>query len=229
MRAVFLDFDNHVENDLVITGDSAHHLNVVRVKNNEEILVLNGKGIALEAVVKSISKHTIELKIAGKLNKSPSHALSLAIASPKKDAFEDIVKMAVELGIKEIYPLKSEYSQYDYAPSERLNRILESALIQSNNYFLPIIHPQQTLESYIAATSEQVYFFNSIEDTHNTTNSVTSSSGGVLLIGPEAGFKNEEIEMIRQSKKAKEIHLPTPILRAPTAFAAGVGHLLARM
>lgn len=227
MRAIFLNQEFKQNEQLItIEGDGAHHLNVVRVKNQEEILILNGRGQALKGRVVSIAKQNVDLEVVEFLEKKRTHELSLAIALPKKDAFEDIVKMAVEIGVKEIYPLTSKYSQYEYVPSERLERIVESALIQSNNYFSPKIFEQQTLDSFIANHQTPIWFFNSQGSDQKVQN------GGIdhtILIGPEGGFSSEEVDLIRSFKnEVIEIMAPTPIMRAPTAFAVASGYLLSR-
>lgn len=228
MRAVFFKAEFQAnEASLTITGEAAHHLNVVRVKNQEEILILNGQGQGLIARVVSIAKQKIDLEVIQLLKKERTHELSLAIALPKKDAFEDIVKMAVEIGIKNIYPLSSQFSQYDYAPSERLDRVIESALIQSNNYFWPEIFPQQSLDSFIANHKQPLWFFNS------QGSGQKEQAGGfnhTILIGPEGGFSSEEVKLIRSfENKVIEIMAPTPIMRAPTAFAVASGYLLSKL
>lgn len=227
MRAIFHSFENVDKGEtLVVTGDSAHHLNVVRVRANESVLLLNGKGVRLTGVVKTIQKNQVEIEISNKEVLAPTHHLSLAIANPKKDAFEDILKAAVELGVKEIYPLSSEFSQYDYAPSERVDRIVESALIQSNNSFWPIVHSQTSLQDFLSNHKNTLVFFNSRANT-SSKNSDILTLEKTILIGPEGGFSASEVEMISSHAKAFEIHLPTPILRAPTAVAASIGYLLA--
>lgn len=227
MRAVYHSFDNVYEGDvLTITGDAAHHLNVVRVKNNEVILLLNGKGSILRGEIQSVSKNQIEIKIEHAEVFEYKHELSLAIANPKKDAFEDILKSAVELGLKHIYPLSSDFSQYDYTPSERIQRVLESALIQSNNPFFPIIHEQQTLKNFLNTHQDTLVFFNS-QINPDTTKAAVQNTAKTILIGPEGGFSPNEVEEILKFSKVQEIHLPTPIMRAPTAVASSVGYLLA--
>lgn len=228
MRAIFHPFESINENEiLIISGDAAHHLNVVRVKTGESILILNGQGVKLSAEVKVITKTQVEIFIVSKEVLKRSHELSLAIANPKKDAFEDILKMAVELGVKDIYPMSSDFSQYDYVDSERVQRILESALIQSNNPFFPVIHEQVKLSEFLDTHPDMLVFFNSrlsegpaldLKDQHKKT----------ILIGPEGGFSPSEVASILKFSKICEIHLPTPILRAPTAVASSVGYLLAR-
>lgn len=227
MRAVFHSFENHSAGEVVhIMGEAAHHLNVVRVKAHEFILLLNGKGSKLTGEITSVQKNQVDIKITHSEKFHPSHELSLAIASPKKEAFEDILKFSVELGIRHVYPLSSDFSQYDYMASERVQRILESALIQSNNPFFPEIHAQQSLKNFLATHQETIVFFNSQKNQHakNDDNALGSKT---VLIGPEGGFSPAEVVAITNYSKTQEIHLPTPILRAPTAVASSVGYLLA--
>ena len=227
MRAVYNDFDNLVSGDnLVLSGDNAHHLNVVRVKVNEVILLMNGKGAILHGEILSISKNQVEIKIQQTENFEATHELSLAIANPKKDAFEDILKAAVELGIQHIYPLTSKFSQYDYVPSERIQRVLESALIQSNNPYFPIIHVQQTLSNFLNNHQNTLVFFNSQKISSKIKNEIQVKAK-TILIGPEGGFSSDEVINILKFSNVLEIHLATPIMRASTAVATSVGYLLA--
>ena len=228
MRAVYHSFDSIASGDqLVIIGDAAHHLNVVRVKANETVLLMNGKGSILKGVIQALSKNRVEIKIEHSETFQHTHELSLAVANPKKEAFEDILKSAVELGLKHVYPLSSEFSQYDYASSERIQRVLESALIQSNNPFFPIIHEQQTLKNFLNTHQDTLVFFNS-QINPNSAKKEFHNIAKTILIGPEGGFSPNEVAEILKFSQVQEIHLPTPIMRAPTAVASSVGYLLAQ-
>ena len=225
MRAVFVNQDSFAQNEELVLGEEpSHHLNVTRVKAGEEILVLNGAGLRVVTSVMSIGKKQVELKVQYFEQLERKHSLSLAIGLPKKDAFEDILKMSVELGIVNIYPLTTNFSQYLYEPSDRIQRIIESAMIQSNNCYFPVIHPQVTLENFVNNYNNPLYFLNSIEE--KTSLSAIKNGQSCFLIGPEAGFTKDEIKLLRSHKNISEIHLPTPILRAPTAVAAAAGFLL---
>jgi 16S rRNA (uracil1498-N3)-methyltransferase len=225
LRAIFHSYDSLEKNVVIIlTGDSFHHLNVTRARENEKILILNGKGQKALGLITVIAKKNIELKILESETCIPDHKLSLAIAMPKKEAFEDILKISTELGINEVFTLSSEYSQYVFEQNERVQRILESALIQSNNTYIPIIHNEQSLTNFIATHTEKIAFFNSKKLEENIK--VETSEKITILIGPEGGFSQSEIELISKYSKIIEIHLPTPILRAPTAVASSVGYLL---
>lgn len=226
MRAVFCELDSAIEleTEINISGERAHHLQVVRVKVNEDLLVLNGRGQRFFSKVVNITKKEVVLKILKIENGSHHHHISLAIALPKKDAFEDILKNSVELGIGQIFPLYSEFSQYDYEPSERVGRILESALVQSNNLFLPKISEQINLLDYLKNFSSPLIYFSARPASSELI--ISSDSNLTMLIGPEAGFSPSEEEQILAYTNIKVIHLPTPILRAPTAVATSLGFLL---
>ena len=64
------------------------------LKNNDLLKVLNGQGQILLAQVTSLSKNNVELVVRQIEDAERSHNISLAIALPKKEAFEDILKMA---------------------------------------------------------------------------------------------------------------------------------------
>ncbi|MFA6237284.1 MAG: RsmE family RNA methyltransferase [Bacteriovorax sp.] len=225
MRAIYYQFDKLKDQQtIVVTGDAAKHLHVVRVKENEDILVLNGKGARALSKVGDISKNQISLRVQRIDETSPFHQIGLAIATPKKEAFEDILKMAVELGVLNIYPLSSDFSQYDYQESERINRILESAMIQSNNSFMPVIHQQQKLRDFVNSLNVQLAFFNSKPVECGKAEKINREC--IVLIGPEGGFSPSEDAHISAKSNSFSIHLPTPIQRAPTAVASSVGYLL---
>ena len=226
MRAVFCEIDNDtvMGAEVNIDGDRAHHLNVVRLKTNEDLLVLNGKGFYFYSKVLSISKKEIMIKIVKVESAKPKHQITLAIAMPKKEAFEDILKNSVELGISQIFPLSSDFSQYNFEPNERVEKILESALVQSNNLYLPGISQQETLADFLNKFTGPLVYFSAQPAVSGEK--VHRDSKVTVLIGPEAGFSPTEEEQIRTHKNIIIIHLPTPILRAPTAVATSVGYLL---
>jgi 16S rRNA (uracil1498-N3)-methyltransferase len=226
VRAVFCDIDNNcvIGSDITISGERAHHLQVVRIKQNEDLLILNGNGTKFSAKVVSISKKEIQLTILKCENTTDKNNLSLAIALPKKDAFEDILKLSVELGISQVFPLYSEFSQFEYVPNERTGRLLESALIQSNNLFLPNVSQQLKLSDYLQNITGTLIYFSA--NRHHSNVKITETMNSTILIGPEAGFSQDEEDQIRAVSNIKIIHLPTPILRAPTAVATSVGYVL---
>lgn len=225
MRAIFHPFENAI-GTVLVTDEQAKHLQVVRIKTGESVLVLNGRGMKASATVGLITKNSVELIINSVETETPKHHIHLVVATPKKDAFEDILKIAVELGVKSIQPVTSEFSQYEYASGERISRILESALIQSNNAFLPEILPQIKLEQFLSSNKRPLYFFNSRPSANKEAEKPLAEKS--VLIGPEGGFSERECALILERPEVYTIHLPTPIQRAPTAVASSIGYLLGK-
>ena len=64
MRAVFCDLKSGAAGEeVVISDDRAHHLQVVRVKIDEEVLVLNGMGQRFFSKIIEVTKKEVVLKI----------------------------------------------------------------------------------------------------------------------------------------------------------------------
>lgn len=226
MRAIYLPFEKTtLGKSLLVRDEQAKHLQVVRIRQGEEVLILNGKGDKAFTKVETITKNEVELIVEKTESGKRLHDFHLAIANPKKDAFEDILKIAVELGVKSIQPLSSSFSQYEFESGDRVNRILENALVQSNNLFLPEILPQISLQNFLETHNSPLYFFNSRPDKESVPK--VASGDKTVLIGPEGGFSEQEVENIGRYSQVFSIHLPTPIQRAPTAVASSIGYLLA--
>jgi 16S rRNA (uracil1498-N3)-methyltransferase len=226
MRAVLIESDFSAGAMLELSEEQAHHLGVVRARTGDQILVINGKGEKADATIVTLTKKSGQIQIQSITKDSRKHQISIALGVPKKDAFEDIVKMAVELGVVEIHPLSSQFSQYEVEPSERLNRLIESAMIQSNNLFWPAFYKQTTLDKFLENFDGNLIYFSSRPTSSEFKLESPFTSQTIVLIGPEGGFSEAEEAKIMAYKKAKIVHLPTPIMRAPTAVATSIGYLL---
>ncbi len=228
MRAILIKNIN-LENDskISVEGESAHHLNVVRVKENEEVLILNGNGSKAKAKVISSGKKRVDLHVLSVESFEKKSELNLFLGVPKKDAFEDIVKNAIECGFTNIIPMNTKYSQYEVQLNERLDKIIESALVQSNNTFVPRIHEQIHLEE-IDKVDINVNFsiLMSVNKSNQEQIKFADKSSIAIFIGPEAGFSPEEEEFILKSRfNVCTAQMPCPILRAPTAVAVSAGYV----
>jgi 16S rRNA (uracil1498-N3)-methyltransferase len=230
MRAIYYKYLNSELGSLNLEGDEARHLiKVARIRKDEDVLLLNGEGLVAKAVVTDVSKIEIQLDIKEVETRKRAHNIHLALGLPKRDAFEEILRSSVELGIGKIYFWKSEYSQHDYQQSERYQRILESALIQSNNPFLPeliSLSSEEQLFEEIETYSQSFYFCS-----HAVGPQVLKSQHYkeqlLIIIGPEGGFSPREEKLLEDSESTDSIHLATAILRAPTAVATALGYILA--
>ncbi len=140
MRASFVGgIKKGVGETEILRGDCLHHLlNVARVKKGQGLKLLDGKGKSAFGVIESISKKSVEVKIERvETFERSANSISVAFARPKKDALEFCLRASVETGAEKIYVLHSERSQTYPSKPERYQKILETALEQSNNPFMP--------------------------------------------------------------------------------------------
>lgn len=227
MRALYLEklpSGDHCE----LQGDVLHHLTqVVRIKADDELLLLDGKGNKIFGKVEAVSKKTLMLAITHRETLTQESTYDLALVVPKKDALELCLKEATELGFATIYLVRGDYSQMKIPDHDRIKNLLVSALEQSNSAFLPQI--QEVSLSGISWNEYQKVLWLDSQSSISEESSVTGSGKDILLVGPEAGFSPDERSYLLEVKNLERVHLPTPIMRTPTAVAAGAGLLLQRL
>lgn len=231
MRAIYdKDASSYLlDSEIEIQDSNFIHLSkVCRVKESENCLVLNGLGTVLNATVIKLKKDSLFLKIIAKSEIDRNYQIDLLLGVPKKDYFEDCLRVATEIGIRNIIPFKCHYSQPLDLNFERCHRIFESALIQSNNPYLPNILPLCSLEQFNLKWSsyENVWVaFNDISMEIKAT-PISKELPQLLIIGPEGGFSSFEVNYFKNISKCRFISLPSPILKSSTAIAAIVGPLI---
>ena len=93
--------------------ETQHCIKVLRQKVGDSIYVTNGKGQAIEGIIKQFSKKEVEIEIKNSIElPSKTTPLHLAIAPTKNlDRFVFFIEKAVELGVSEITPIITFHSE----------------------------------------------------------------------------------------------------------------------
>lgn len=229
MRALFQENLQVLEN-YIIKDDGFHHLaHVIRIKEGELLLLLNGRGLVVKTEVESISKREIKLKYVSSDTLSKKLHIDIALGMPKKEALELCFKEAVELGISNIHLIKSDYAQNKAPEHSRIKSLLISALEQSNSPFLPLTAEMEWTDINYN-NYDFIYFLNSQSPGSNLIKFPSSMDQKILLvIGPEGGFSSKEIQYLSNVSNINVLNLPTGILRTPTALAVAAGVVLSRL
>ncbi len=228
MRAIF--FKNKIsKGDLLdLDGPTAKHLiSATRVRLGEEVLILNNSGSKYKSTITSIDKKSLKLKVGTPLKGKRSNVPDIILMLPKKEAFIDILKSIVELGVHNLYPFSSEYSQQKLEISgERLERVLESSIIQSNNPFGVKIRKMRPFSEISQLTKEydQTVYFSSIEKSTLKNRGEANLSRTLIIIGAEGGLSSSEEKYLKEIL-VDFVNLPTYILRSKTAVSTAVGFL----
>lgn len=224
MRAVYIsspDFDT-ITDGHELSGAATHHLiKVIRVKASEKLLLLNGEGEGKLVEVSEVQKKSLKVKVLETKKAKKKSNITMAIGQLKKDAMDSALKSCVELGVGKIIIIRSEFSQRYELNMERVNRLLVSALEQSNNYFLPIVE-NCDLRS-IKVDGYQNKLVCSLKT--NAKDNELEDGRTLVLIGPEGGFSSDE-EAYLESKDCRFLSWDLPILRAKTACIFSVGYIM---
>ena len=228
MRAIVIRNFYSKTNTFILDGKKAQHLlNVVRVRLEEEVQILDGAGNSYLAKVLSTKKKSLELEILEKKEQDKKDLnLSVSFGLTKKDSFELSIKQLIEIGIMNINILNTEYSQRYEIKEERLVSIIESAMEQCNEANYPTIN-FQNFDDFIENNQDDVIYFSSI-GTENKKLDVDKTKKYNLLLGPEGGLsKKEESKIINMGSVV--IHLPTNIMRTSTAVNFCSGYVLGKL
>lgn len=215
-----------VQENYCLRDEGFHHLvHVVRIKINEPLLLLDGQGLCVETVVETISKKELKLRLVKQFKMPRSYTFDLVLGLPKKEAFELCIKEVTELGFRRVYLVRTDYSQIKVPELERIEKLLVSALEQSNAPYLPEIS-ESVLEDIPWNNYAEVLLLDSQTKASPPPFLTEPLASRLLVVGPEGGFSPSELQYFHAKSTLKVINLPTPILRTPTAVATGAGVMM---
>ncbi|MBI5676148.1 MAG: 16S rRNA (uracil(1498)-N(3))-methyltransferase [Nitrospirae bacterium] len=221
MICIFLPPEELSAEEVIIAGDQAKHLSVLRVKIGEIITVFDGLGCKYDCKILQINKKAF---IAEKLNKAPYSAespisITLAQGIAKGEKMDFIIQKATELGVNKIIPLITERSQVRHtAKIERWRKIALSAAEQSCRGKVPEINEPVSFNGFLEGRHIGIIFYEQVTGKHlkQTLKEFNNSREITLLIGPEGGFSKEEVNAAIE-QGFMEASLGPRILRTETA------------
>lgn len=199
--------------------------NVLRLQKGETIRIFNGLDGEFGARIKEFNKQGVFVDVGSQLRAASTLPhLSLGLCIIKQDRMLDALDMATQLGVTEIIPLISEYSQ-SIINIEKAERRLIQATEQSERFCPPVLAPPLALKDF-SRQQELLVYANENESEEKTILRLGKVEGRVsLLIGPEGGFSEAEREMLASWPNAESISLGSLVLRTETAVAAALAQL----
>ncbi len=180
------------------TDTSRHCIQVLRMQAGEVILLTDGKGLKVKAeITRPDKKHCTVQSIGYEQLQLRKPQLSIGIAFTKNKARNEwFLEKATEIGTEHIYPVICHRSEKEKWNRERCISILVSAMLQSQQCFLPVLYEPVTLERFITSPEiEQRLIAHCIpaSEKKSLLSSMQPGKNTLILIGPEGDFSNEEI------------------------------------
>lgn len=200
--------------------ESNHCVRVLRHKVGDTIHILDGKGNLFEALIQEASHKKCEVKIIStKSELSPSFMGHIAVAPTKSnDRTEWFVEKATEIGIEMITPIFSKNSERKVIKSERIEKVITSAVKQSVSLWRPQLNEAMSFADFVQQEFDGDKFIaHCLNDEEEHLQEVCIKGRNTLVvIGPEGDFTKEEVELAFQNG-FRPISLGKKRLRTETA------------
>lgn len=235
MRRFFVD--HPLDETICITGEEAHHIGrVLRMKVGDVITIVSKTtGQAGTAVITGMNDNNIDVAINEICpnNTEPPVQVILAQALPKSDKMDYIIQKAVELGVAKIVPIETEFcvTRYDTKKKQqrqqRWLKISCEAAKQCGRNIVPPVNEICRLEDFLISLKEDslqtiiMLYEKALEQGLKQVFARQNARSFVLLVGPEGGFSNQEVDMCRKYG-AEIVTLGSRILRTETAAVVAV-------
>ena len=198
---------------------SKHVVQVLRMKPAEKLELTDGAGSLLTAEIvddhkKKCTVKVIESKSVAKKNQEVCIGISLI---KNNSRFEWFLEKATEIGVTEIVPLLCARTEKQHFRYERMKQIIISAMMQSKQVWLPVLHQPTDITKIISSSSNETKLIAHCEDEMKTPlANFRKGRSTQIIIGPEGDFTKEEISSALQNSYSP-VTLGETRLRTETA------------
>lgn len=192
--------------DFELSEEAARHIaQVLRMREGEELLLTNGNGLEVRAIL----RHVERKKVLASFVDSTNHLVreqevAIAISLLKNESrFEWFLEKATEIGVAKIYPIICRRTERKFMRMSRMKNILVSAMLQSRQVFLPSLSEPKGLDHLFNQVHfKQKYIAHCLGENEKSDlkKCVDSNSSRIILIGPEGDFTEDEIAKCTDQK-----------------------------
>jgi len=216
MELFYSEFNENNDTINVNDIDSKHIVKSIRKKIGDDVSFTNGNGLSCKTKIIEIGKKVKVEIISFKKEALSNEKIHIAISPLKNSSrFEWFLEKATEIGVREITPIITRYSEKKKINFERAERILISSMKQSYQFYKPKINSTINFSDFIKQNKDFKIMAN-LKTTRLITANDLKSNNICLMIGPEGGFSDEEIIEAR-GNNILEISLGKNRLRSETA------------
>ena len=228
--------------------EAAHCLRVLRLGTGDEVMLTDGKGCFYRAEISSVTSKKCLVKILETIPQEPlwTGRLRIAVAPTKNmDRMEWFAEKATEIGVDEIVFLECRYSERRTLKTDRIEKIVVSAMKQSLKSRKPLVVGMTKFNDFVNQDFRgQKFIAHCLDSMDNglpslfTLHSSLFTLNGLpskpllrdvivpgedveVMIGPEGDFSQEEVALAI-SKGFRPVSLGKSRLRTETAALVAV-------
>jgi len=221
----YIDQFEQEQKEITLGEDNSKHIvQVLRMKEGEKLNLTDGKGNLINAEIVDDHKKHCKVRVEGtSFRAQGTRKISIAISLLKNSSrFEWFLEKATEIGMNEIIPLICDRTEKQKFREDRLQNILISAMLQSQQCWLPVLHKPVDFELLFrqqeVMNTSQKFIAHCLEDQKRNLNDLVNETlpSQIILIGPEGDFTKQEVELAKQNH-FMSVSLGETRLRAETA------------
>ena len=211
------------DTDVVLDGDQAHYLGkVLRIKPGHQCLLFNSRDGEFLAEVTDVTKREVRLRLIEPRDMTPDSSLPvhLGLGLSRGERMDYAIQKATELGVTEITPLFTEFSEVKLS-NERADKraahwqkVAISASEQCGRCSVPVINSPMPLAQWVEAVPAGQGFL--LDHTGSAGFSGEAPDAVCLLVGPEGGTSDAE-KALAVTAGFTTVRLGPRVLRTETA------------
>ena len=225
----FVTLAKQVDSFVLDEKSSRHIIQVLRMKPGESLRLTDGKGLSALATIQNDHKKRCTVNISERhMHEAPGRRVQIGLSLLKNaNRFEWFLEKAMELGVSEIIPLKCARTEKQQFRKERMQGILESAMIQSQQVWMPVLQDPQPFSPWVEQVpADQKFIAHCEPGTKRRLSEMINShlTSQLILIGPEGDFTEQEISQALTSHFIA-VELGEHRLRSETAAVAAAALL----
>ena len=231
----FFISSKEVNNNRIAISDRENYNHIaksLRIRKGEKLLLIDENQIQYETVVENVTSSEVIVRIENsyKSFRSLDFGLYLAQSPLRSDAQSFVVEKAAELGVKGIYPVRTDNCALgDKVIKKKIDKwqkIMYQASKQCERADIPVCFEPETLENLIGKFSRVIVFCERIASkTLHDIAPVKKGEDVLVIIGPEGGFSDREFRLF-EDKECDMLTLGNLILKAETAVTVALGNII---
>lgn len=179
--------------------ESWHCAKVLRLKPGDTIMLTDGRGALFAGILIEVNPKSSIVSLTLQKEQPPEKKwnLHLAVAPTKNtERFEWFLEKATEIGICHVTPLICAHSERSALKPERLEKIMISAMKQSQNLWLPVLNPVTGFHDFLEAPAPPQRFiaYCGQEAKKPLFKEYRPLQDVIIMIGPEGDFSPDEVK-----------------------------------
>lgn len=233
MKELRFFYTPDVESGELPKDEAQHAVRVLRMTEGDELNLMDGKGAFHRALITTATGHRCLYRIVETEPQQPAWDGHLCIAmAPTKlnDRVEWFAEKATEIGVDEFAFLDCQFSERRQLKTERVEKIVVSAVKQSHNAWMPKVDEMQSFKSFVTTPRNGQKFICHCYEQGDIENEslkphlkdvISTAEDCTILVGPEGDFSVEEVRLAQQNGYVS-VSLGTSRLRTETAALVAV-------